>query len=690
MRYMLGVDVGGTFTDLTLTDSRARSLHVHKVRSTPDDPSRAIMTGISELLGRLELDPGALGYFGHGTTVATNALIERRGAVTALVTTDGFGDLLEIGTQTRPSLYDLKRAKPEPLVRAGMRFELRERVLHDGSVRTALCAEDVDRLAAELAELGVESVAVCLLSSYANPAHEELVASILRRALPGSFVTHSAALVPEFREFPRLSTTVLNAYLGPLMSRYLTNLAAAVSHLGIRAEPYVTQSNGGILSVAETVAAPVRTAVSGPSAGVVAATYLASRTTGGNLITFDMGGTSADISLVEDGTPLVSSERKVEGWPVRIPMLDIVTIGAGGGSIAGIDAGGALKVGPRSAGAAPGPAAYGTGGTEPTVTDANLVLGRLNPDGILGGAMPLDVAAATRAIDERIASRSSLSVDDAAAGIIAVVNAAMVRAIRSVSVARGFDPRDFALVAFGGAGALHAVELARELAIPRVLVPRAAGTFCSLGLLVANIRSDHVESHLVRPHTEGLEPVWAAFERLEARGREVLRAERVPEQRRSVELAIDARYVRQNYELPIMLAPEEIRQVDADTLCQRFHDAHAAKYGYARPEFEVEFVNMRLTAVGELPKPELPELPARDGAELRPRSRRPVRFGTSWSTTPVFVGDDLRAGDAIAGPAVVERLDTTILLPPGDRAVVDAVGSLVITLSGAGQAARHG
>lgn len=681
MRYMLGVDVGGTFTDLTLADSATRSLHIHKVRSTPDDPSRGIMTGISELLERLELEPNALEYFGHGTTVATNALIERRGAATALVTTEGFGDLLEIGNQTRPSLYDLKRAKPEPMVRADMRFELRERVLHDGTVRTPLPQQDVDSLASRLKELGVRAVAVCLLSSYANPAHEELVASALRRALPDAFVTHSAALVPEFREFPRLSTTVINAYLGPLMSGYLTNLAEAVRRLGVRADPYITQSNGGILSVAETVAAPVRTAVSGPSAGVVAANYVAPPSTSGNLITFDMGGTSADISLVENGSPLVSSERKVEGWPVRIPMLDIITIGAGGGSIAAIDPGGALKVGPRSAGAVPGPAAYGSGGTEPTVTDANLVLGRLNAGGILGGAMALDVAAATNAIESRIASRSSLSVEDAALGIVDVVNAAMVRAIRSVSVARGLDPRDFSLVAFGGAGGLHATELAQELGIPRVLVPRAAGTFCSLGLLVADIRSDHVVSHLVRPQTDGLAEVWSAFERLRSEGRNVLDAEGIPEDRRSFELTIDARYVRQNYELPVALAADEVRKIDATTLCQRFHTAHAAKYGYSRPEFAVEFVNMRLTAVGELPKPELPALPGRDDEALSPRSHRPVRFGNGhgWVTTPIFARDDLRSLDSVAGPAIVEQLDTTVLVPPGYRAAVDTVGNLVIS-----------
>lgn len=691
MRFMLGVDVGGTFTDLTLADSLNRSLHIHKVRSTPDDPSRAIMMGIAELLGRLGLEASALDYLGHGTTVATNALIERRGANTALVTTSGFGDLLEIGNQTRPSLYDLKRSKPEPMVQADQRFELSERILQDGSIRTPVNESDVEQLAARLKEHDVESVAICFLSSYANAQHEELVASILRRVLPDVFITPSAALVPEFREYPRLSTTVINAYLGPLMERYLTNLASAVKDVGINAEPYITQSNGGILSVAETVAAPVRTAVSGPSAGVVAANYLASQTTGRNLITFDMGGTSADISLVQDGNPLVSSERKVEGWPVRVPMLDIVTIGAGGGSIASIDAGGALKVGPRSAGAIPGPAAYGTGGTDPTVTDANLVLGRLNPNGILGGAMRLDIDAATRAIESRIASRSILSVEDAALGIVDVVNAAMVRAIRSVSVARGFDPHDFSLVAFGGAGALHAVDLAHELGIPRVVVPRAAGTFCSLGLLVADVRSDHVVSQLVRPQTDGLDEVWHAFERLTVAGLEVLETEGIPQDKRRFEFTIDVRYVRQNYELPIALSVDEVGSIHAAELCQRFHHAHSVKYGYSRPSFPVEFVNMRLTAVGELPKPELPSLSPRSGDQLEARSERPVCFGKGigWLQTPIFAREELRTADAISGPAIVDQLDTTILVPPGYKANVDTVGNLIITHAAGGIASHH-
>lgn len=679
MQYMLGVDVGGTFTDLTLVHTLSGDVAVHKVRSTPADPSQAIMTGIAELLHREGVRYEALGYLAHGTTVATNALIEKRGARTALLVTRGFRDLLDLADQTRPSLYDLQTPASEPVVPAHRRFEVAERVGADGTVVHPLDPDDVDAAIASVAATHPEAIAVCFLFSFLDPAHELAVAARVRAALPDVFVSTSAEVVPEFREYPRLSTTVLNAYLGPVVRRYLQRFEAAVREVGVRVSPYVTQSNGGVLSIAETLAAPIRIALSGPSAGVVASAHLGRAIGHANLITFDMGGTSADISLIQGGTPLVSLDRRVDRFPVRVPMLDIVTIGAGGGSIARIDEGGALKVGPRSAGADPGPACYGHGGVEPTVTDANAVLGRVNPSGILGGSMALDLDAARRAIEERIAAPMGVETVAAAEGIVRVINATMVRAIRGVSVQRGHDPSDFTLVAFGGAGPLHAVELADELGIPRILVPAAAGTLCSYGLVVADVRVDGVRSELLRPQ----DPAAAArvpelLASLMAEGRTVLEQEGIPPERQGFELWVEARYRFQNYELPVPVAADEATGQGpalARALVERFHAEHARVYGHARPRAEVEFVNVRGTAVGSLPKAELHLLPPRaegDG-HLEPAEVRPVFFRNLGGHVPcaIYQRSSLRAGDVLAGPAIVEQLDSTTLLPPGYRLAVD-------------------
>lgn len=677
MQYMLGVDVGGTFTDLTLVDVGNGEVSVHKVRSTPTDPSRAIMTGISELLAQREVPYAALGYLAHGTTVATNALIEKRGARTALLVTEGFGDLLDIADQTRPSLYDLQTPASEPVVPAGSRFEIRERIDAAGRTVVALDSASVDAALRELVRLQPDAVAICFLFSFLTPRHEHQVAERVREVLPGVFVSTSADLVPEFREYPRLSTTVLNAYLGPVVQRYLEHFGASVRDAGIRVTPYVTQSNGGVLSIGETVATPIRTALSGPSAGVVASARLGTEIGHPNLITFDMGGTSADISLIEGGTPLVSLNRKIDGFPVRVPMLDIVTIGAGGGSIARLDAGGALKVGPRSAGADPGPACYGSGGTEPTVTDANAVLGRVSPRGILGGRMALDVAAAARVIEDRVAGPMGVEVTAAAEGIVRVINATMVRAIRSVSVERGHDPSEFALVAFGGAGPLHAVELAEELGIPRVIVPAAAGTLCSFGLVVADVRVDAVRSELLRPS----EPADAArvpvlLSEIMAEGRAVLEHEGIAPQNQDYELTVDARYRHQNYELSLAIAVEEATGSPgelAETLANRFHAEHERVYGHARRSAEVEFVNLRGTAVGRLPKASTRTTPPREHGAATPREKRLVYFRRldGHGPTAIYQRDDLQPRDQLDGPAIIEQFDATTVVPPGYGLSVD-------------------
>lgn len=680
MHYMIGVDVGGTFTDLTLVDVAAQRVAIHKVLSTPADPSRAIMTGVTELLAREQVDFNLVDYFGHGTTVATNVLIEKKGSKTGLLVTAGFKDLLEIGRQTRPALYDLQKEKPAPLVPGHLRKEIPERVYHNGDIRTPVDVDALKQAVAELHSAGVESIAICFLFSFVNPDHEKTALAIVRDLFPDAYVTASHQVVPEFREFARLSTTVLNAYLGPVMRRYLGNLQTSVRQAGIRQDPYITQSNGGILSLQESIASPVRTAVSGPSAGVMAATHVGRLVGLDNLITLDMGGTSADISLIHRGQPLLSMERTVEGWPVRIPMLDIVTIGAGGGSIAWLDAGGALKVGPQSAGANPGPACYGFGGTLPTVTDANVTLGRMNPQRILGGRMALKTELAQTAIQSHIAQPTRLSLLNAASGMIDVVNANMVRAMRLVSVERGYDPREFTMVAFGGAGPVHAVALAQELGIPRVLVPPAPGTLCSLGLLVTDIRVDFVRSLPLKPNPESLPKIVRIFDELVADGRRALDKENVPEAKRRLTRWIEARYQRQNFELPIPVQDQDLTQAGIAGLAEKFHAEHKRLYGYARPQAPVEFVNFRLTAVGELPKAPIPLCPARNGNKPPSFGQRDVFFkdAVGYVTTPLYQRDELRVGDCIVGPAIIEQMDATTVLPPQMPLRVDEYGNLLI------------
>jgi N-methylhydantoinase A len=681
--YMIGVDVGGTFTDLTLVDIADQTAYVHKVLSTPSDPSEAIMAGIATLLARVNVSHEQVDYLAHGTTVATNALIEKKGAKTGLLVTAGFRDLLEIGRQMRPSLYDLHREKPVPLVPGHLRKETPERVYADGTVRTPLDLDATYQAIEELRQAGVEAIAVCFLFSYLNPQHEQRVVDELRGLMPNTFVSASHEIVPEFREFPRLSTTVLNAYLGPVMQRYLENFQAAVHDAGIARTPFVTQSNGGILSIRETTRAPVRTALSGPSAGVVGAAHIGMLSGFDNLISLDMGGTSADISLIYEGTPLSSVERSVEGWPSRIPMLDIVTIGAGGGSIAWIDDGGALKVGPQSAGANPGPVCYGFGGTAPTVTDANVVLGRINPQAIVGGAMRIDAEAAATAIRTQICDQTGLSLLDAASGIVDVVNANMVRATRLVSVERGYDPRDFTLMAFGGAGPLHAVAVAQELDIPRVLVPPSPGTLCSLGLLVTDIRTDHVRSLSLVPGLDTLPQIVALFDALDEEGQRVLDQESIPAEKRRFLRWIDARYQRQNYELAIPVVLDELTEQHLPLLLQRFHDEHLRLYDYVRPEAPVEFVNYRLTAIGELPKAPIPTYSPRANGIPEPYHTRQVFFKEEqgFVACPLFERDQLMAKDRLSGPFIVEQLDSTTLVPPDLACKVDMYGNVLIEVA---------
>jgi N-methylhydantoinase A len=617
--------------------------------------------------------------------VATNALIEKKGARVGLITTMGFKNLMEIGNQKRPSLYDLLKPKPPGLIPPGLTCEVEERVCHDGSVRIPLNEQDARRAVRFFKERQVGTIAVCTLFSFINPAHEQRIKQIVQEEYPEAYVSISSELVSEFREYSRMSTTVLNAYLGPVMKNYVENFQRCVQEAGITVSPYVTQSNGSIISIAETVECPIKTAVSGPSAGVVGAVHIGRQCGIDRIITFDMGGTSADISLIENGRAQVSYERLVEGYPARIPMIDIITVGAGGGSIAAIDAGGALKVGPQSAGAMPGPACYKHGGQQPTVTDANIVLGKLNPYKILGGRMEVDAELAKDALARQLCSKSGLSIEAAAAGIIAVVNSNMIRAIRLVSVERGYDVREFTLMAFGGAGPLHACEVARELGIKQVLLPPSPGTLCSLGLLMADTRFDLSRSRLMLAEPDNIPVIDEIFAGLRAEGDKLLINEGIAAAARSFVYSVDCRYERQNYEIPIAIRGGAVTEEVLTGLIEAFHSEHEHSYGYCDRGKKIQLVNYRLGAIGSIEKPDWHEQAvAADVTPPAPVATRQVRFEGQREAVAaaIYQRADIPCGCTICGPAIIEQMDSTSIIPPGWQGFNDKFLNLIVTWHG--------
>ena len=674
MTSILGVDVGGTFTDFLLVDERG--LRLHKRLSTPDDPSRAVLEGIDELAGaegaRIELVV-------HGSTVATNAVLERTGARTALVVTEGVRDLLTIGRQARADIYDLEPVTPEPLVPPELTFELHGRLRPDGSVEVAPDHSEVRALVHRAESAGAEALAVSLLYSDANPAFEELFEQVASRT--ELFVSLGSRVSPEYREVERTSTAVLNAYVGPVMSRYLGNLEEGLRARGIEGLR-VVRSDGGATDVTGAIALPVATLLSGPSAGVAGAFEVARRAGFERVLTFDMGGTSTDVALCDGGVP-TRGALVIDGLTARTPVVDVHTVGAGGGSIARLDAGGALRVGPQSAGAEPGPAAYGRGQAF-TVTDAHVVLGTLPSGpgaGLLGGALRLDERRSRRAAAGLVRGFGG-DAQRAAQAVIEVANANMERALRVVSVQRGFDPREFTLVAFGGAGPLHACALAEALEMPRVLVPRWPGVLCALGAARAELTATRTRSVLRRVDLAGaLAEIEAALEEVEADARGEVEGDGVEGGNIEVTLALDLRYAGQSYEITVALdasldgaGGRGARAIEAARAA--FDAAHAARFAHADASAPVEVVNARATArirsAIELPAPVLGTGTARPTSEAR------VWLEGAWRETPVYARDDLGAGDAIDGPAIVTQLDTTTLVAPGWRALVDEWGNLVL------------
>jgi N-methylhydantoinase A/oxoprolinase/acetone carboxylase beta subunit len=675
----IGVDIGGTFTDIVALDGEGR-LALTKVPSTPKDLLRGIADAVRRILALAGAPAASVGRFIHGTTVATNAVLEQKGAVTAVLTTEGFEDVLELGRQKRSRMYDLEMDPETPtfLAPRRRRIGIRERLDARGAVLVPLDEDHVRAAVRALRRDGVQAVAVCYLFSFVNPAHERRTREICREVAPEISVSLSSEVDPTFREYERLCVTAFDAYLGPVVQRYLAGLAETLRGLGVPGVPLVMRSRGGIVSAGLAAQQPVTLFLSGPAGGVIGAKFAAERSGVRDFVSLDMGGTSNDVAVVRGGEPLIASEGSIGPYPVRTPMVDVNTIGAGGGSIAWIDGAGGLRVGPVSAGADPGPACYVRGGDQATVTDANLLLGYLNPERFAGGLMRLDVAAAERAVGA-VARRLGLETIAAAAGIHRVINARMADQIRLVTVKRGYDPRQFALVVLGGAGPVHGVALAEEMGMAEVIVPEAPGVLAAFGLLAAAIEHHHARTLPARADQADLDAVNRCLAELDAAGRARMREEGVPDAAVQVAYSADMRYVGQAYELEVPVAAP-LAAGGAQEAIRGFHAAHERVYGYARTEQPVEFVNVRAVHRYPLPRPHVrPPARAEGGLEDARLGERRVHFAPGgFAATAIYERTRLPLGARVSGPAIVEQVDTTTVIPPGHAALVDPSGNLRI------------
>ncbi len=676
----IAVDAGGTFTDIVLVDRGSGQRWQAKVPSTPEDRSLAFAQGIAQILAQAGRLPAEVTHVLHGTTVATNAILEQKGTKAGLLTTAGLRHVLEIGRHDIPrheNLYAwVKPRRPIPPERV---LEARERLAQDGSVVTPLEEADVRAAAAQFRRMAVKAVAVCFLHSYANAAHERRAGEILAEELPGIPVTLSSEVLPVFREYERSMATALNAYVMPAVATYVRKVEERLAEGGVTAPLLLMKSSGGVIRGEGAAKQPVQTALSGPAAGVVGARALGLRAGHPRLITLDVGGTSADISLI-DGEPRLTSEGRVGDWPLTLPMIDIHTIGAGGGSIARVSPEGALLVGPASAGAVPGPVAYGRGGVEPTLTDANLVLGRLPPS-LLDGAITLDVAAAARAIEERIAKPLGMSLQDAARGIVAVADNAMAGAIRVVSVQRGFDPVDFALLPFGGAGPLQSGAIARLLGMKRILVPARPGVLSAEGLLAAKLRNEFTRTVMLRAPVADPAPLAQAFGALDAEAAAWLVAESVPPEAREIRWRAGMRYIHQGFELFIDWPGRSADDVTLAAAIERFHDEHERLYTFAQRDTAVEIVTLEVTALGTMPGPAGETAPA-DG-DATPFTQATVELDEGPRPVPVWRREALGVGAVLQGPGIIVQMDATTWLHPGDVATMDAFGNLLVEVGDA-------
>jgi N-methylhydantoinase A len=703
MAWRIGIDIGGTFTDVAMVEEHSGRIAIAKVPTTPRDFGQGVIDGLRRGLAENAIDPDDVALLAHATTVVTNALLEHKGAKCGFIATRGFRDLLELRRSSRPDLYDLFQDAPGVLVPRRYRFEITERVDAQGEVVTPLAMDEIPALVEAIRAAGLQTVAVSFLFSFLNDSHELAVGAALREALPDVGVFLSCEVLPEIREFERASTTAVCAYVGPLLAGYLDRLSQATAALGLPAL-HVMGSSGGVFDIAEGLRMPAMAVESGPAAGVIAAALAGRQLGRPNLLSFDMGGTTAKASVIIGHEVAVTAEYEVGGaanarrWmhgtghPIRVPVIDLAEVSAGGGSIAWVDPGGALKVGPGSAGADPGPAAYGAGGIRATVTDADVVLGWLDRDALLDGALPIDLAAAERAIATDVAGTFGLSVPEAASRIVEVVTSNMAQALRIVSVERGHDPREFSLIAFGGAGPVHAVALAEELAIPEVIIPPAPGAFSALGLVATDLKRDYARTLYADLGSVDPDRVGAAFAAMEAAGEAMLEAASVPAERRALPRFADVRYRRQAYELtlpmedgpmedgPMEDGPMEdgpVGRVLLDRLAASFHDKHEQTYGHANRQEPVQLVNLRLTAIGRLPDLKLAQ--KSDPSSARKRSRDVWFATTGFVQADVHWRNGLMAGTAIEGPAIIEALDSTTVVPPGWIARIDELGYIRLT-----------
>jgi N-methylhydantoinase A len=679
--YRIGIDVGGTFTDMVAVDGAGR-VTIAKAASTPEDQSLGVMDGLERLAAALSLDRATLlaetAIIVHGTTVATNALLEHKGAKVGLLTTEGHRDVIEMREGLKDDRYNLRQPPPVQLVPRQRRLGVRERMRADGRTEIPLDRASLDAALAALARDGVEAVAICYLHAWCNVEHERETMEAVRAALPGVYVCRSSEVLPQIKEYDRICTTVVNAYVGPVLERYLTRLATRLTDAGFSGPVLIIQSHGGVSTIPEAVRLSAGSVLSGPAGGVAGSQYAARIVGHGDLIPFDMGGTSTDISLVVGGEAAIASDRRLAGQRVALQSMDIASIGAGGGSIARIDAGGVLHVGPESAGARPGPACYGRGGTEPTVTDANLVLGFLDAESFLGGQARLDRAAAEAAVDS---TASALAIDRmvAAEGIHRIINTRMAEGIRLVSVRRGVDPRRFAILSFGGAAGLHVTDVARQLDVRRVIVPRLAAVLSAWGMLASDLRCEIARTHIGDASSLDPDALRAAYRDMETEGRARL-AEAAHGGPIHVRRSADMRYGEQIFEVNVPLNGLDFESPDlVQQMAAAFHARHEALYTYALRDQEAVLVNARVTAVGELPS--LPqEGNLASGPPAAPRGHRRIYLG-GWRDVPIYAFGELAPGQAIDGPAVVESGTTTVLLRAGDRATTTPVGWLDIDVA---------
>jgi N-methylhydantoinase A len=690
----VGVDIGGTFTDGVLVDSKTGAIHVDKVPTTPDDPSEGFIRCVERLMTRGGVNPADFQYMVHATTVATNAMLERRGARVALLTTEGFRDVLEIARQIRHELYNLQTEKPRPLVPRERCLEVGERLDYRGEIVQPLDEGSVASAVATLRAQAVTSIAVCLLHAYQNPVHEHRTREIIRQLYPEASISLSSDIAPEIREYWRASTTVANAYVAPLVSAYLEAIERRLRARRIVSGLHIMQSSGGIMTVDTAKTRPILMLESGPAAGVAAAAYFANQVGCRSAISFDMGGTTAKVGLILDGQPRVVSEfeagaaagsgsgvAKGSGYPILAPMMDLVEVGAGGGSVAWIDSGGLLRVGPRSAGADPGPACYETGGTDPTVTDANLVLGRINPEYFLGGEMPLNVGAARAAIDAKCGRPLGLEVVEAAQGVIDIANATMVEAMRLVSVQRGHDPSEFTLIAFGGAGPLHANQLADELGIPLVAIPPAPGVASAWGMLVSDLRHDYRVTRLQPLAHARFDELNDLYRRFEEDALQTLLSEGVGSDDVVLQRNLDLRYVGQSSTLTVRVPATDLKPSDEVDLKKAFDAQHEQSYGYAVAGERVEIVTVSLLAMGRVAKPNMRRVQSEGGAlAAAEKARRHVYFRElgGFVDCPVYDRQGLPEKARVSGPAVIEEPDSTTVLHPGYAAEVATYGTLLL------------